>query len=139
VNHELALAPESHRGIGLYYESDTNKYQVDSPVDVIEHSRVKKTEQIERLTVKTWVNVSPGPIGHCVTPVGPSIELDPFWKSPWKCRPVVSLPRLFVRCIVIFSPTSAVSAGGGHCPLIPITGLLCNPSGFLETHVTSQV
>ena len=33
-------------------------------------------------TVKTWVKVSPGPIGHCVTPVGPSIELVPLWKIP---------------------------------------------------------
>lgn len=43
-------------------------------------------------TVKTWVKVSPGPIGHCVTPVGPSIELVPFWKRPWKCTLVVSFP-----------------------------------------------
>ncbi len=29
-------------------------------------------------TVKVWVKVSPGPIGHCVTPAGPSIEFVPF-------------------------------------------------------------
>lgn len=66
------------------------------------------------LTVKTWVKVSPGPIGHCVTPVGPSMELVPFWKRPWKCRLVVSLPSWLVRCTVICSPTLAVIAGSGH-------------------------
>ena len=66
------------------------------------------------LTVKTWVKVSPGPMGHCVTPVGPSIEFVPFWKRPWKWTLVVSFPSWLVICTVICSPTLAVIAGTGH-------------------------
>lgn len=65
-------------------------------------------------TVKTWVKVSSGPMGHCVTPVGPSMEFVPFWKRPWKCKPVVSFPSRLVRWTVICSPTLAVIAGTGH-------------------------
>ena len=36
----------------------------------------------EELAWKLCVKVSPGPIGHCTTPVGPSIEFVPFWKIP---------------------------------------------------------
>ena len=66
------------------------------------------------ITVKTCVKVSPGPIGHCVTPVGPSIELVPFWKIPWKCTLVVSFPSWLVKYTVICSPTLALIAGTGH-------------------------
>ena len=48
-------------------------------ISVLDHS-IMVTEVL--LAVKTWVKVSPGPMGHCVTPVGPSIELVPFWKRP---------------------------------------------------------
>ena len=138
LDHGSGSGLWNRRDIDPHCGNDTSKCLADWSVSDFSFGIVKAAVRVV-LTWKTWVKVSPGPIGHCVTPVGPSMELVPFWKRPWKCRLVVSLPSWLVRCTVICSPTLAVIAGSGHWLLRPMTGLACRPSGFRLTQVTSQL
>ena len=139
VDHGSAMVHGIHQGIVRHYVSDTSMFLAGWPVHVLQCLHTSWEETGEGITWNTWVKVSPGPMGHWVSPVGPSMEFVPFWKRPWKCKPVVWLPSWLVRCTVICSPTWAVMVGGGHCPLIAITGLCCKPSGFAESQPMFQL
>jgi hypothetical protein len=76
-------------------------------------------------------------MGHWVTLDGPSSQLLPLWKSPWKWIAVLSFPRPLKTFILIISPMLPCSGGQGHCPLIPINGR-ANPSGAALTQVIFQ-
>lgn len=86
-------------------------------------------------TLKLYVNCDPGCIEHCVTEAGPSIDVDPFMKRPWKWRVVLWLPSWLSTFTMTVSPFVAVIIGRGHCPFIPIVGRSCLPSGFALTQV----
>uniref|UniRef100_A0A8R7UHB0 Uncharacterized protein n=1 Tax=Triticum urartu TaxID=4572 RepID=A0A8R7UHB0_TRIUA len=74
------------------------------------------------------VKVSPGRMGHCVTPATPSAHGVPIWRMPCQWMAVFSVSSLLWTATTMVSPSVARMVGPGASPLT-VTASFSKQSG----------